>query len=144
MDKILVEAGVISEEQLGEALTHQQEEGLGRHLGAVVVSLGMAQEEVISRAVAHQSGVEYYEIDVALIDAEAAHLINARLAEMHACIPVCEEGGHLVLAMENPLDLIAIEDIERASERIVRPVVSSASKIYECIDALYDDMPDGA
>ena len=143
MGQILVEAGVISEQQLEEALARQQEEGLGRHLGAVIVSLGLAQEEVIARAVASQSDVEYFELDVALIDVDAAHLINVRLAEMHTCIPIRMEDGALLLAMENPLDLVAIEDIERASELAVRPVVASVGKILDCIDALYDDTPRG-
>ena len=139
MGQILVEAGVVNEEQLEQALARQHEEGLGRHLGAVVVSLGLATEEVIARAVAHQSDMEYFEIDVALIDVDAAHTINVRLAEMHTCIPIRVEDGVLLLAMENPLDLVAIEDIERASGVPVRPVVASVSKILDCIDALYDD-----
>lgn len=143
MGQILLQAGVLSEEQLEEALAYQHEEGLGRHLGTIVVALGMAQEEVIARAVAHQSEVEYFEVAPVLIDAEAASLISVRLAEMHTCIPVREEGGKLLLAMENPMDLIAIEDVERASERRVRPVVASVGKILECIDMMYDDTLEG-
>ncbi len=138
MGQILVEAGVISEAQLEEALAHQHEQASMEHLGSVVVKLGLADEEVIGRAVAHQSDVEYVDVELGVVNTGTAYLITSRLAVMHTCIPLYEKDGHLVLAMENPLDLIAIEDVERASGRQVKPVVGAATKILDCIETIYD------
>ena len=121
MGELLVEAEVISSGELERALFYQQEQKPNKHLGEILVDLGYTDEDTIAQALAHQSQLEFMRVDETTISEEAAHLINGRLAKQHSCIPVKEEDGRLVVAMENPLDLIAIEDVERATDMPVDP-----------------------
>lgn len=137
LGEIFVEAGVISTEQLDRALSIQESDRPTRRLGEVLVALGYTAEEEVAQALARQRGLKFLKLEPGSIDHEAAHLISPRLAEMHMCIPVRVRGEELLVAMENPLDLIAIEDVERASERRVRPVVATISAIQAAIAKVY-------
>ena len=97
----------------------------------------MTDEIAVAKAIAQQMNVDFIHLDQSCVDREAAHRITGRVAEMHTCIPIHEKNGHLILAMANPLDLIAIEDVERASELPVRPVVATAGDLALCISCIY-------
>ncbi len=137
LGEIFVNAGIISGPQLENALATQKKERPWKHLGSILVGLGHAEEVQVAQVVAHQRGLEFLTLGKDAVNREAARLISARLAEKHVCIPVREENGDLVVAMENPLDLIAIEDVERASERRVRPAVATPTAILAAIAAAY-------
>ncbi len=137
LGEIFLNAGAISKEQLDHALSVQQSERPVRRLGEILVSLGHMKEIEVAQAVARQRGLKFLKLESGSIDTKAARLISGRLAEMHMCIPVREHGDELVVAMENPLDLIAIEDVERASERRVRPAVATISAIQAAISKIY-------
>ena len=76
-------------------------------------------------------------LDSVVIEAAAVKAVAARLARQHICVPVRLKGKNLVLAMANPLDRKAIQDVEFASSREVRPVVASRSEILVAIDEHY-------
>jgi type IV pilus assembly protein PilB len=135
--EIFLNAGVVTPGQLDEALAIQDSERPVRRLGEILVSLGHTQEVEVAQALARQRRLKFLSLEPGSINADAAHLISGRLAEMHMCIPVREHDGDLIVAMENPLDLIAIEDVERASERRVRPAVSTISAIQAAIANVY-------
>ncbi len=137
LGEIFVNAGIITETQLGEALTTQKRERPCKHLGSVLVAMGHAEETQVAQAIARQRGLEFLPLGKGSVDVNAARLISARLAEKHLCIPVREKDGELLVAMENPLDLIAIEDVELASERRVRPAVSTPTAILAAIAKAY-------
>lgn len=137
LGEIFLKAGIINAPQLDAALSAQKAFKPWRHLGSVLVDMGHAEEAQVAQAIALQRGVDFMELEKVKIDVESAHLITGRLAEKHQCVPVRQVDGELVLAMENPLDLIAIEDVERASDRRVRPVVATPSAIMAAIDAVY-------
>jgi hypothetical protein len=133
---ILVEAGVITGAQLAEALQSQKLNPQIR-LGTILVERGWAADDVVGQALAAQRGVEFVCIQPDSIDPEAAKLITSRLAEHHMCIPMQMRDGRLIVAMANPLDLIAIEDVERASGMSVEPVVSTVADISVSIRKHY-------
>lgn len=136
MGDILVDAGVITAEHLQRALELQKTLPNTR-LGAVLVQEGFTDEDTVAQVLASQLDIEFLHIDEDDISADAARLINGRLAELHCCIPVRASGDRLTLAMTNPLDLIAIEDVERATEHIVEPVVATTSDITSSISQFY-------
>lgn len=133
---ILVEAGVISGAQLAEALQSQKLNPQIR-LGTILVERGWAEDEVVGQALAAQRGVEFIRIQPDSVDPEAAKAITVRLAEHHMCIPTQMRDGRLIVAMANPLDLIAIEDVERASGMQVDPVVATVADISVSIRKHY-------
>ncbi|MCC6695992.1 MAG: hypothetical protein IT365_10225 [Candidatus Hydrogenedentes bacterium] len=143
MDEILLEAGVITQNQLEEALA-QQSEDPQRSLAEILVEQGAATEEVVAQAVAAQHRVLFVRLDRDSVDPAAASLISARIASHHRCVPLRATEESLVLAMVDPLNLIAIEDVERASHRSVRPVMATQSDISATIDRLYQEASEQA
>ncbi len=128
MGEILVDADVLDAPQLEQAL-RQQREDPQRRLGDLVVSMGLTSEEVVARVIASQLGLPFVALKDSDIDPSAPRLISTHLANLHTCVPLRREGDTLVLAMANPLDLIAIEDIELAARCRVSPVVATPAAI---------------
>lgn len=134
--QILLDAGVISEEQLEMALDVQKSNPQ-QHLGALLGELGFASEEAIAQARASQCGVDYIRFSEDTVDPEAAALISSRLALQHNCIPVSAGERSMVLAIANPMDLLAIEDVERFTNRKVDVVVGTSVDIEQAIARYY-------
>ncbi len=136
LGEILVKAGVITEEQLDAALSEQAQMPY-RRLGGILAANGYASDETIAYAVACQMHTPFIRLAEESIDPEAVRLITGRLAAHHACIPIRMDGKTLVLAMINPLDLIAIEDVELTTNLQVEPVVVTGSELEEAIRRYY-------
>lgn len=128
MGTILVEAGVLTQEQLDEALAEQAADP-HRRFGTIVVERGYTTEEAVARILAAQLRLPFAPLSPGTYDLSAARLISAHLARLHKAVPIRQEPGVLTVAMANPLDLIAIEDIEIASRCRVEPVVATRSAI---------------
>ncbi len=133
---ILIEAGIISPEQLEEVL-EEQRKNPNRHLGALLIEKGYAGEEAIAQALACQCNVKFVHLPEMTIAPAATALLTERLAHQHQCLPVRTTDEALVLAMVNPLDLLAIEDVERTTNRKVEVVVVTPSDIKEAIAKYY-------
>jgi len=136
MGEILVGAGLISEEQLETALALQHENPQ-RKLGTILVEEGFTGEEVIPQVLARQLRLPYLRLKEEVFDPAAVRLVSGRLAARHACIPVRATADTLALAMSNPLDLIAIEDVERAANKRVQPLIARESEIMDAIAHWY-------
>ena len=133
---LLIEAGVITEEQL-EDVVAEQAKNPSQHIGELLVLRGYASESAVAQALASQCDVEFVNLKTEEIETEAVALISDRLAQQHTCIPVRASADMLVLAMANPMNLLAIEDVERASGRKVEVVVATPSGVREAVESLY-------
>jgi hypothetical protein len=136
MGSILLEAGLITTRQLDSALKYQRD-GRKRPLGALLVDLGYTDDIAIAQTVAAQLALPYVSLSQETADREALDTIPLHLARRHACFPVSLIDGALYLAMANPLDLIALEDIRIASDRHIRPCVASREEITRHINRHY-------
>lgn len=136
LGEMLLEAGVISQDQLDSALAAQAESP-NRSLAEILVDQGSAGEEVVAQAAAAQHRVLYVNLSNDNVDPAAAGLISLKIAQQHQCVPVRATQDSLVLAMADPLNVIAIEDVERASSRSVRPVMATQSAIAAAIGRVY-------
>jgi len=134
--EILVDAGLLTEEQVDEVLL-AQESSPHHRFGALVVERGFTTEQYIAAILAAQLRLPYADLEQEQPEPEALRLVSAHLARHHHCIPLRREDQILHLAMENPLDLIAIEDIELASGLRAAPVVAVASQIQAAIRQHY-------
>ncbi|HOE67217.1 MAG TPA: hypothetical protein PLO62_11890 [Candidatus Hydrogenedentes bacterium] len=132
LGEILLAEQDVTDEQLGEALAVQEQDPY-RRIGAILVDQGIATEETVARALARQLIMRFIDLDRVEPDPEAVRVISERLAHHHGCIPVSVTGDEVLLAMANPLDLIAIEDVELASGRRVEPAVATATAIRRAI-----------
>ena len=138
MGEILLELGVLDEEQLKGILKEQSLEPQHR-LGALVVAHGYTGEDIVSKILAAQLRLPYVDVRDETVEAEAVALVSAHVTQLHHCLPLREVDGILTVAMVNPLDLIAIEDLELASQRRVSPVVSTRPQIEARLAEFYGD-----
>jgi chromosome segregation ATPase len=134
--ELLVEAGIVTPAQIHEAIEIQRRSPQ-KHIGAILIEKQYASEAAVAQALAAQCGVDFIRITADTIEPEAAALINERLAAQHKCIPIRATESAVVLAMANPLDLVAIEDIERSTGKSVEFVVSTAQDIRGAINRTY-------
>lgn len=121
--ELLVEAGVISREQLSDALAHQREHG-GR-LGTNLVELGMIDEQMLAKELARQLSIPSAtaaQIDRA--EAGARKLLSAKLAERLRAVPIRDDAGKLWVAMADPTDTNAVNEVSKATGRKIRPMVA--------------------
>ena len=130
--ELLVEADILTKEQVSQAVDEQRKRPQ-THLGAIFIEHEWCSEEAVAQALAFQCGAEYKALDADAVDAAAVALINERLANQHVCIPLSASEDTVTLAIANPMDLVAIEDIERATGRKVDLVVSTATQIKAAI-----------
>ena len=135
---ILIDAGLVTREQLDEALAIRQEPAnSNKRLGAILVEQGYATSDEVAQALASQLQLEFVRTDSATPEYEAVKLVSARLARHHLCFPMACTDDTLTLAMANPLDLIAIEDVELATNRHVEPVVAGEQDILSAVERFY-------
>ncbi|NLN92436.1 MAG: hypothetical protein GX130_03875 [Candidatus Hydrogenedens sp.] len=134
--EILCEAGVVTPEQLEEALRFKAS-GFKRRIGTVFIELGYATAEVIAAALAAQLHLPFVDKLENRASTEAIRLVPPHLIKNHRSLPLQKEGDRLQLAMENPLDLIAIENIELATGLIVEPAVATSDEITAAIERFY-------
>lgn len=132
MGGLLVRQGLITEEQLDEALARQAESG--DKLGEVLVKELIVTEDQIAAALAEQKGLRHVSLASYEIDRGAVVLLPWRMARLRGVIPIGFEGGRLVLAMSDPLDVEAIDETEIRTGYKVDPVVASVSQVMYAIE----------
>lgn len=133
---MLIEEGLITLEQLQFALTKQRE--LGMKLGAVLIDQKIITEIQLFQTLERQFGVKYVDINAVRIDPKVPKLITENLAKMHSAIPIILSKGTLTVAMSDPLDMIAKDDIRFATGLEVQVVMTPASDISRAIHRYYD------
>ncbi len=136
MGEILVELGLLTEVQLKSVLKEQNIDPQ-RRLGQLVVEHGFTGEDIVAKIVAAQLRLPYQEIVDTDVEPGAVAAVSPHVVRLHRCLPLHLEDGVLTVAMINPLDLIAIEDLELASRYRVSPVVSTPSNIDDLIALFY-------
>jgi len=130
--EILIKSGILTQTQLDEALSRQRSEG-GK-LGQVLVRSLVLTEEDIARSLADQKGYPFINLTAYKVDRSAAALVPERIARKRLVVPVGIDDGALVLAMADPLDVEAIDDVHLQTRMGVRPVVATATQIQYAIE----------
>jgi len=132
---LLVERKVITQSQLDTAIKVQKDKG--GLLGQVLVMLGYVKEEEIAQAITLQYGFPFLPLENYEINQEALTLVNANVARQYNLIPVDRIGELLTVAMSNPLNTQAIEDVEMITKCQVQIFVSTISAITRAISKYY-------
>ncbi|UCH34230.1 MAG: Flp pilus assembly complex ATPase component TadA [Armatimonadota bacterium] len=125
--QILLDRGLITQEQLDEALTIQT--STTEKLGRILVDRGYVKEKDVLGAYAEQIGVPFVELDRTQIDEQAAKSIPQSMIQRHSAIPIRREGNRLVVAMADPTNVFALDDIRLMTGYEVEPVLASAEDI---------------
>lgn len=137
LGELLIERGIITEAQLNKALAVRQEKG--GLIGEILVELGFAKEEDIAQALTAQYGFPYLPLSNYDINPEIANIIPGRVARQYLLIPIDKIGNNLTIAMSNPLNVQAVEDVELLSGCNVQTFVSTSSDVKRAIEKCYKD-----
>ena len=131
----LLNAGLVTREQLDEALAVQN--ATGQKLGQTLVSLGYLTDAALLQTLCADAGIPFLTESEVKPDAAAVSLIPIELARTNVVVPLKLESRHLVLAMADPFDLLAIRALTRAAGRSVRVVGAQRDVVLNVIDAAY-------
>jgi GSPII_E N-terminal domain./Type II/IV secretion system protein. len=132
---LLVEVGLIDESQLNNAIKIQKM--TGEKLGKILVKEGYLTEEQIIEALEFQLGIPHIDIKKVFIDPNVAKLIPESLAKRHVAIPIKKENDGLLVAMADPLNIFAIDDIKLITKQEVKPLIASEDGILKAIDRVF-------
>jgi type IV pilus assembly protein PilB len=148
--EILLEDGQITREQLEQALERQSEspDDDRAWLGQILVEMGASNDEAVARGIARQQGFDYVNPSRHVIDPSLIWKVPRELAERHVVVPLDREGdggdGPVRVAMADPRDIEALQDLEFLFRRRVKPLVASAAQIRQAIHRHYDMAPEAA
>ncbi len=131
----LIEAGLISADQLDLGLREQKR--TGERIGEILVNLGFVAQEQISAVLASQAGVAFVPLDNYLIEPAALQTIPEAMARRHKMIPILLEPPRLTVALANVFDVLAIDEVQRVTGYVVDAVSSTESGILAAIDQYY-------
>jgi len=135
LGSLLVETGLITNDQLAEALATQA--STGRPIGRVLIDQGLISESDLVRALAKQVGLEFVDLTERAIDATVASLIPEGLARRYQALPISWDDDVLVVAMADPSNVLAVDDIRALTGAQVRCVVATSVQIRETIDRFH-------
>ncbi|MBI4437200.1 MAG: hypothetical protein HY590_07310 [Candidatus Omnitrophica bacterium] len=135
LGELLIERGVITKDQVEKALAVQKEEG--GLIGQILVRLGFTTEEEIAQALTAQFGFPYLPLKNYEIAGDVIKLVPENVARQYCLIPVDRIGNALTIAMSNPLNVQAQEDIELITKCKVQVFVSTMTDINDAINRSY-------
>ncbi|GKU79905.1 GspE/PulE family protein [Paenibacillus sp. L3-i20] len=132
---LLLESGLITEEQLKLALERQRNTKM--RLGDTLISMEFITQQQFIEALEFQLGIPHVQLFRYKIDPKIVGLISQKLADQHCVIPLRIEGNKLVLAMADPLDYFAIDEIRIATGLRIEPVIASKHELVNAINRYY-------
>src|SRR5215217_1341898 len=135
LGEILVRENLINAQQLREALEYQRQKG-GR-LGSNLVKLGFISDDVITAVLSRQYGVPSINLELFQIEAETINLISQEVALKYTVLPISKVGATLTMAMADPTNVFAMDDIKFMTGLNVEPVIASEASIAAAIAKYY-------
>jgi type IV pilus assembly protein PilB len=135
LGEMLIAEGLLTPQQLDHALAEQRRHG-GR-IGALLKGLGYVTEEGIITTLGRQTGIPHQALSTIIIDADVIKLVPELLARRHQAIPLYKKANTLTLAMVDPLNVVAVDDIARVTGLDIQPVVSTEQDVMRAIERQY-------
>lgn len=132
--QLLLEDNLITEEQLEEAVEEQRR--LGRSLGRILIDKGLVTESNLVALLAKQIGLDFVDLAEYHVDPAAASLIPENLAKRYKALPIGLEDGRLIVAMSDPSNVFAMDDIRTLTGKDIKPVVATGGDILAAINKL--------
>ena len=133
----LVERGVITQQQLDEAIHKQQTTMSNRKLGEVLVRLGYISKSHIAEGLADQLGIPMVQISDREIPEQIRNQIEPNVATLYKVIPLAEEGDRLIIATADPTNMTQLDNLERLLERPIETQMASSEEINAALGKYY-------
>jgi len=134
--ELLVTKGLLTHKELAEALNEQRNNG-GR-LGEVLLRRKIVNEKDVAQSLAEYLSMEYVDLDdVSQIDMNIARMLPEAIAKRFCLVAIGEAEDSIVVAMSDPLDIVAIDTITLKLKRKIKSVVSSSKEINRALEVIY-------
>ena len=135
LGEILIRQNLLTPDQLKEAVEYQRRNNLG--LTASLVHLGAVSEQQITSALSKQYGVPSIDFSTVEIDELVTRLVPREVAQKYCVVPVSRRGATLTLAMADPANVYAMDDIKFVTGFTIEPVVASEVSVRQAIERGY-------
>ncbi len=135
LGEYFVDLGLITHEQLKKAIHEARQKG--ERLEQTLMRTGLAKEEVLLQCMANYFNIPYVDLDTYLIDEEVLKLVPEDLARRHTLIPLFKIGNTLTIAMDNPLNIHALDEVKSKTRAEVEIALSTEKKIKRAIELRY-------
>jgi type IV pilus assembly protein PilB len=132
---ILLEAGLIDQRKLEEAIALQKVSR--ERLGRLLIKQGFVSEEAIMRTLSQQLRIPYIDLSGQNIDKKLILLVPQTVAENYLLVPIREDGKSLTVAMSDPLNILAIDELSIRTKLTIIPVIALEEEIQHAIEELY-------
>ncbi|MCR1897970.1 ATPase, T2SS/T4P/T4SS family [Irregularibacter muris] len=134
---LLIESGKLTKVQLNRVLDIQRKNG--KKLGTILVEERIINEEDVLKTIEIQMGLNRVDFSSVFIDERAVKTIPYILGKRHHVIPIYFKGDHsLVVAMNDPLDLIALDDLQLVTGKSIVPVIASSNEISRLLEKYFN------
>lgn len=135
--EIFVRAGLITREQLAVAVEKQKQLQSHENIGELLVDMGLITERDRVRCMGEHWGVAYVDLSQQPPDPEAVKLLAQDIARRFKAIPISLNNGRLTVAMVNPLDIFAIDEIRLITGKEVEPVIATEEDVLNALNNAY-------
>ena len=132
---ILIAAGLVTDEQIEEALAKHK--GSGKRMGTILQEEGLITELEMIEALQMQLGIEFIDLNKINIPTELAQVVPANIAKQYQVVPVRLIRDELYLAMADPLNFYALEEVRKTVHKKIIPMIATASSVDRAIQILY-------
>ncbi|MCJ7746028.1 MAG: Flp pilus assembly complex ATPase component TadA, partial [Actinobacteria bacterium] len=140
LTNLLIEGGLVTQEQLLEALA--KKEDTGKSLARTLVEMGIVSEVKLTQVLAQHLGLEFVDLGSYRVDITAVALLDEKVASRHLALPIGYEDGVLIVAMADPTNIFALDDIKMYAGQQIKPVVATKGDIQDAIRTYYRDTDD--
>jgi len=137
LGEMLVDVGAITEQQLEEALAGQK--GSGKRLGTYLVDNNYITEDQLIEILRMQLGIDFIDLNKAKIDPSLVTLVPKNIAKQNRVIPVRLDKDTLYLAMEDPMNFMAVENVRNTTRKRVVPMIAYSRAIDRALSVLYEN-----
>jgi type IV pilus assembly protein PilB len=135
LGEMLIARGIISEEQLEEALREQQV--TAERLGTILVGRGYVGEVTLVQCLAEHFGLEFVDLEERTIDPSAVQLVKESFARYHQLLPIGREDDELLVAMVNPTNVFSLDDVRTVTGETVRAIMAEPGQLMRAIDRVW-------
>jgi type IV pilus assembly protein PilB len=135
LGEVLLGSGLVTEDQLMLALAEQKRSG--ERLGRILVDKRVLTEQQLTRILAQQFGTEFVDLDDRNLDYTATRLVRESFSRRHKALAIGWEDDRLVVAMTNPADVFAVDDIRSMTGQEVKPVMVEGAQLQRAIDKVW-------